>query len=145
MKHTRLFTLAILLKLTTSFANDKQISPKHILQNSNKAQLEDLFWIKRPIVVFADNPNDAHFIKQMAFLRLSLDQLLARDIAIFTDTTPSLNSMLRKKLQPQGFMWVLMGKDGGIKLSQQVPWDVQQISQVIDSTPMRQEEMLTHD
>tara|TARA_B100000780_G_scaffold245569_1_gene189687 strand:- start:841 stop:957 length:117 start_codon:yes stop_codon:yes gene_type:complete len=38
-----------------------------------------------------------------------------------------------------------MGKDGGIKLSQQVPWDVQQISQVIDSTPMRQEEMLTHD
>jgi len=48
---------------------------------------------------------------------------------------------LRTKLRPRGFMLVLIGKDGGVKLRKPLPWDVRELSRTIDTMPMRQREM----
>jgi hypothetical protein len=48
---------------------------------------------------------------------------------------------LRTKLRPRGFMVVLIGKDGGVKLRKPFPWDVREFSRSIDKMPMRQQEL----
>ncbi|MDG2404831.1 MAG: DUF4174 domain-containing protein, partial [Paracoccaceae bacterium] len=74
-------------------------------------------------------------------LRENLSELSKRDTIVLTDTNPSLKSALREKLRPRGFMLVLIGKDGGVKLRKPFPWNVREISRVIDKMPMRRQEM----
>ena len=50
-------------------------------------------------------------------------------------------STLRKTLHPKGFNWVLIGKDGKIKLRKPFAWDMRELSRVIDKMPIRQREM----
>jgi len=38
-------------------------------------------------------------------------------------------------------MLVLIGKDGGVKLRKPFPWNVREISRVIDKMPMRRQEI----
>ena len=103
--------------------------------------LNEFIWKKRPIVVFADSPNDPLFEEQMELLLSRPDALRTRDVVILTDTDPSARSELRQKLRPRGFMMVLIGKDGGIKLRKPFPWDVREISRSIDKMPIRQREI----
>lgn len=103
--------------------------------------LNEFVWIKRPLVVFADSPQDPRFIEQMKFIRQELVELAERDVVVLTDTAPSARSALREKLHPRGFMLVLIGKDGMIKLRKPVPWDVRELTRVIDKMPMRQQEI----
>ncbi|TMM50912.1 DUF4174 domain-containing protein [Sulfitobacter sabulilitoris] len=105
------------------------------------ADLNEFIWKKRPIVVFADSPNDPLFEEQMELLLARPDALRDRDVVILTDTDPSARSDLRMKLRPRGFMLVLIGKDGGIKLRKPFPWDVREISRSIDKMPIRQREI----
>jgi hypothetical protein len=44
-------------------------------------------------------------------------------------------------LHPKGFNWVLIGKDGKIKLRKPFAWDMRELSRVIDKMPIRQREM----
>ena len=103
--------------------------------------MSEFVWINRPIVVLADSPQDPRFIQQMKFIEAELDELAERDVVVLTDTDPSANSALREALHPRGFMLVLIGKDGMINLRKPVPWDVREISRVIDKMPMRQQEI----
>lgn len=119
---------ASLLVAAPSFAQDE---PK----------LEDYLWKNRPIVVFADTPEDARFKLQMDYLERRMEELEERDVVILTDTDPSLESELREALHPRGFSLVLIGKDGGVKLRKPSPWTVREIIRTIDKMPMRQQEM----
>lgn len=103
--------------------------------------LDDFMWVARPVVVFADSPNDPAFIRQMQLLDARRDALAERDIVILTDTDPSALSDVRARLRPRGFMLVLIGKDGQIKLRKPVPWDVRELTRVIDKMPLRQQEL----
>jgi hypothetical protein len=103
--------------------------------------LIDFLWKARPIVVFADTDNDPRFEQQIALLRANAAALAERDVVVLTDTNPAFGSELRKKLRPRGFMIVALGKDGGIKLRKASPWDVREITRVIDKMPMRQREV----
>lgn len=107
-------------------------------ENSN---LNDFVWHSRPVVVFANSPEDPLFIKQMELLQADADALEDRDVVILTDTDPDAKSDLRTKLRPRGFMLVLIGKDGGIKLRKPFPWDVRELSRTIDKMPIRQQEI----
>jgi hypothetical protein len=73
--------------------------------------LDDLMFVKRPVVVFADSPNDPNFIRQMELIGRDPASLLARDVVVITDTDPAARSELRKKLRPRGFSLVLLDKD----------------------------------
>ena len=116
-------------------------APAEIIIPGETADLNEFLWIKRPLVVFADSPADPRYTLQMEYLTERLEYLDELDVVILTDTDPSADSALRKKLRPRGFMLVLMGKDGTIYLRKPLPWDVREISRVIDKMPMRQQEI----
>ncbi|WP_136634617.1 DUF4174 domain-containing protein [Pseudooceanicola onchidii] len=103
--------------------------------------LEDLRWVKRVVAVFADSPNDPNFRRQMEALRADPGPLAFRDVVVVTDTDPAAETALRQTFRPRGFMMVLVGKDGQIKLRKPQPWDVREISRAIDKTPLRQQEL----
>ncbi len=103
--------------------------------------LSEYLWLKRPLVVFADTPNNPHFIRQMELLEEDPQSLLDRDVVILTDTDPKSLSPLREKLRPRGFSLVLVGKDGKVKLRKPRPWTVREISRAIDNFPLRIDEL----
>ena len=103
--------------------------------------LDELRWVKRVIAVFSDSPVDPNFRRQMEALRARPDDLAYRDVVVVTDTDPASQSALRETFRPRGFMMVLIGKDGQIKLRKPLPWDVREISRAIDKTPLRQQEL----
>ena len=103
--------------------------------------LDDFRWIARPIIVFADTDADPRFRQQIERLAERPEALAERDVVVFLDTDPDAESGLRQKLRPRGFMIVLIGKDGGVKLRKPFPWDVRELSRQIDKIPLRQQEI----
>lgn len=106
-----------------------------------EAELAEYVWLKRPVVIFADSPNDPRFDQQLNLLKALPEELEDRDVVILTDTDPKAASALRRQLRPRGFMLVLIGKDGGVKLRKPFPWNVRELTRVIDKMPMRQREV----
>lgn len=108
---------------------------------SSAETLDEYLWEKRPIVVFADTPEDLLFIRQMELLDAGKEELAKRDVIVLTDTNAEEISPLRKKLRPRGYQLVLIGKDGKVKLRKPRPWTVRELSRVIDKMPIRQQEL----
>lgn len=104
--------------------------------------LDEFTWLKRPLVIFADTPEDPRFIRQMELLKITPDQLEQRDVVVLTDTAPDAETALRETLRPRGFMMVVVGKDGSVAFRKPTPWSVREISRAIDKMPMRQDEIL---
>ena len=105
--------------------------------------LDEYLWEKRPVVIFADSPENLLFKRQMELLEAEKDQLEERDVVVIVDTDANADetTALRKKLRPRGFQLVLIGKDGQVKLRKPRPWTVRELSRVIDKMPMRQQEL----
>jgi len=98
-------------------------------------------WTHRPIVVFANSPEDVNYTRQINMFESGLNQLLVRDVVVLTDTNPSEVSPLRELLRPRGFALLLIGKDGQVKLRKPFPWSVRELSRAIDKMPMRRQEL----
>lgn len=124
--------LASLLAMTTaaspSFANGDD-------------PLAQYLWQARPIVVFAPSEFDPRFVQQMEWLEEDAAALEERDVVVLTDVDPATKSALRERFRPRDFQLLLIGKDGQIKQRKPFPWDVRELSRVIDKMPMRQQEM----
>jgi hypothetical protein len=104
--------------------------------------LNDFLWLKRPIVVFADTPNDPAFQRQMQRINADLAPLEERDVVIITDTDPAARTEVRQRLRPRGISLVLMDKVGEVKRRNPAPWGVRDITHAIDRFPLRRQEML---
>ena len=143
MKYFAQSVFAILLAATASFANETEVNDDAIILKGAEINLDDFLWVNRPIVVLADSPDDPRFLEQLRLLEERLADLKERDVVVITDTDPSQKTDLRQALRPRGFMLVLIGKDGGIKLRKPSPWSVREISRVIDKMPMRRQEIRT--
>lgn len=117
-----------------------QESPETVF-DASEIDLAALKWIARPVVVFADSPEDPAFKKQLQLLQARSEELSERDVILITDTDPSAGTALRQRLRPRGFMLVLIGKDGGIKLRKPFPWDVRELTRSIDKIPLREQEI----
>jgi hypothetical protein len=143
MKYLAQSVFAILLAATASFANETEVNDDAIILKGAEINLDDFLWVNRPIVVLADSPDDPRFLEQLRLLEERLPDLKERDVVVITDTDPSQQTDLRQALRPRGFMLVLIGKDGGIKLRKPSPWSVREISRVIDKMPMRRQEIRT--
>lgn len=102
--------------------------------------LAEYLWTARPLVIFADSPNDPRYLQQIAAIDARRADLAERDVIVLTDTEPA-GSALRTVLRPRDFMIVLIGKDGQVKLRKPFPWDVRELSRAIDKMPLRQQEM----
>ena len=110
-------------------------------RDAAEVTLEDFLWIARPVIVFADSPNDPRFIEQMQLLAARPDPLVERDVVILVDTAPSARSAIRRALRPRGFSLVVMQKDGTVGFRRPSPRDVREIVRGIDNFQFRQEEL----
>lgn len=135
----QLLTLVTLGFFASAALPEEATAP--VFLDENPENLAEFVWSKRPVIVFADSENDPNFRQQMTFLRDRVDALRDRDVVVMTDTDPSVTSPLREKLRPRGFMLVLIGKDGDVKLRKPFPWDVRELSRSIDKMPLRQREI----
>ncbi|RNF35753.1 DUF4174 domain-containing protein [Paracoccus methylarcula] len=115
--------------------------PELTIYEASEASPDDFQWTSRPVVVFADTPNDPAFIEQMRALRSAPRMLIERDVVVITDTEPQSGSDWRRRLHPRGFSLVVLDKDGQVKLRKPLPWDVREISRAIDKFPLRRQEI----
>lgn len=109
--------------------------------DASDVMLDDLRFIARPVIVFADSPADPLFTQQMDLLLARLDGLVARDVILIADTDPAARSDARQTLRPRGFALVLIGKDGRVAQRKPSPWDVRELERAIDKMPLRQQEI----
>lgn len=109
--------------------------------DGSEVVLADLNWIARPVVVFADTPNDPRFQQQMDLLLAEVDRLAERDVIIIADADPAAMSDVRTTLRPRGYMLALVDKDGRVALRKPEPWSVRELSRSIDKMPLRQQEI----
>ncbi|WP_050526048.1 DUF4174 domain-containing protein [Pseudorhodobacter aquimaris] len=104
--------------------------------------VEEFLWLKRPVVVFADSPNDPSVTTQLEYLAERPEQLAERDVVVIVDTDPAAASPFRQKLRPRGFSLVIMDKDGSVEIRKPRPWDVREITRAIDKFPLARQEQL---
>ncbi|MGC1494470.1 MAG: DUF4174 domain-containing protein [Sulfitobacter sp.] len=141
MKRFILFVFAGLFAATAQAQSDATPATTELFVTADMENLNQFQWRKRPVIVFADSAEDPAFIEQLELLNARQDELLERDVIVLTDTDPAARSPIRLKMRPRGFMLVLVGKDGGVKLRKPFPWDVREITRSIDKMPMRQREI----
>ena len=133
--------LVITALLLVSFAKVADTEEKYFREVEKNTNIKGFEWAQRPIVIFANSDKDPNFISQMEFLSQDIKALKERDIVVLVDTNPSVPSALRKKLRPHGFAFILIGKDGQVKLRKPSPWNIREIARVIDKMPIRQQEI----
>lgn len=102
--------------------------------------LDELRWVARPLVVFADTPEDPRFVQQMRMLEADPDPLLERNVVILSDSDPATNGPLRQRLRPRDFGLVLIDVDGSVAQRRPVPTSVRELVNLIDRMPSRREE-----
>ena len=107
---------------------------------AEQPDLDSLQWVARPLVVFADTPEDPKFVQQMAELATDPQPLEDRLVVILTDTDPKANGPLRQRLRPRGFGLVLIDTDGRIARRHPLPVTVRELVNMIDRMPSRREE-----
>lgn len=140
---TRLFA-ALLFGAAASLSaaqSAETAEPFEMIIPADETTLEDWMWIKRPLVVFADNPADPRYVEQMNLISDRVTALEERDVVVITDTDPAARSSVRQKLRPRGFALVIMAKDGTIVARKPAPWSVREISRSIDKLSLRQQEI----
>jgi hypothetical protein len=113
-----------------------------IRQDAAGVTFAEFLWIKRPVLVFADSPNDPAFAQQIEYLADDAQALADRDVVVITDTNPAGKSNARIRFRPRGFSLVLMDKDGGVEIRKPRPWDVREITRAIDKFPLARQEVL---
>ena len=141
MKYVLPFVIAGFMVGSLAAADGEDDASESVFWDGDIESLSQFVWEKRPLIVFADSPNDSSFGLQMEYLNEGVEGLAERDVVVLTDTDPSSQSALRTKLRPRGFMMVLIGKDGVVKLRKPLPWDVRELSRTIDKMPVRQREV----
>ncbi|WP_265499989.1 DUF4174 domain-containing protein [Paracoccus beibuensis] len=114
--------------------------PAPPLFEASAVEPQQFLWEARPVVVFADTPEDPAFVEQIEALTGDGRALLARDVVIVTDSDPAANSIWRQQLRPRGFSLVLLDKDGQVKIRRPTPWDAREIGRAIDRLPLRRQE-----
>lgn len=122
---------------------------------SIKAQPSDFQWENRILIVIADSESDSLYRVQMQEFKGEENGFDERDLITFTvfrngksrldDSVLNESSAAaiieRYGSGSTGFLCLLIGKDGGVKLEKESPVAVKEIFGLIDSMPMRQREM----
>jgi len=95
------------------------------------------------LVVVVGQPGDPRGVQQHASLAQDAAALRERDVVV-QDITPEAARRERPELGVRSgvaFEVLLVGKDGGVKLRRDKPVAASEIAALIDTMPMRREEM----
>jgi hypothetical protein len=108
---------------------------------ASEIDLTALQYVARPLIVFADSPNQPQYQEQLRLLQRDLSGLAIRDVIVILDSDPAARTSVRQTLRPRGFSLVLMDKDGRVGFRKPDPWDVREIGRQIDKMPLRIQEV----
>lgn len=128
--------------IETVAENGEETAPSYGPFEASEITLEDLRFIARPVLIFADSAADPNVERQLRMLLERPDALEERDIVIVIDTDPAARSDARVRLRPRGFSLVIMDRDGEVKLRKPSPWSAREVIAAIDKFPSRRQEML---
>jgi len=117
--------------------------------------LDALRWKNRVLVLFSLSESDASFQSQKQGLASSAEEVLDRNLMILEiveqGQSRAGNQLLSEKsvqairkrfgVQAGTFQVLLIGKDGGVKLRSSGPVSMKDLFGLIDSMPMRRQEM----
>jgi Domain of unknown function (DUF4174) len=117
--------------------------------------LDALRWKNRVLVLFSPLESDASFQSQKQHLASNAEEVFDRDLMILEIVEQGQSKAgkqllsgtsvqeIRKRfgLQTGTFQVLLIGKDGGVKLRSSEPVSMKDLFGLIDSMPMRQQEM----
>ena len=126
---TRIFILSIFLIITNVSASDGTLEITYVEPNTD---IKDLIWEKRPVLVFSNSHLDPNLKQQIEMFGSDPNALSSRDVRVFVDDKSEPNSKLRKRFRPKGFLIILIGKDGQIKLRKNSPWSARELTRIID-------------
>ena len=121
--------VCILFCASSAFATDNSLNITYV---EPKTEIRNLIWEKRPVLVFSNSHLDPNLRQQIKMFASDPNALLSRDVQVFVDDTSEPKSNLRKRFRPKGFLIILIGKDGQIKLRKNTPWSAREITRVID-------------
>ena len=109
----------------------------------NAKNLDELRWKERVLLIYAPKGSEKQLGRQEALLGLHDMELTDRDVTQIVVRAPAENPEIAKrfKLSGAGFTVLLIGKDGREKLRSHEIVLPETICRLIDSMPMRQEEM----
>ena len=126
---SRIFILSIFLIIPSAYASGDTLEITYVETNTD---IKDLIWEKRPVLVFSNSHLDPNLKQQIKMFASDPDALSSRDVKVFVDDKPEPNSNLRKRFRPKGFLIILIGKDGQIKLRKNSPWSARELTRIID-------------
>jgi hypothetical protein len=125
-----------------------------LMSSTNTIDFAALRWEARLIVLQAATADDDAMTTQRARLDNARDALRERDVRIirivadqaWIDDQPLDGAVAqvareRFRIAPDAFAVLLIGKDGGVKLRESEPVEARRIIDLIDSMPMRQQEI----
>ena len=97
---------------------------------------------KRKLLLVTDNIQNTQFLEQEKILQSDSSGVAERELTI-TTITPSNNKALYETWlnNKKGFRLILIGKDGGEKFTSDIPISCKHLYAIIDSMPMRQQEI----
>lgn len=110
-------------------------APDLALHQASAVAPEDFVFASRPVVVFADTPDDPAFRSQLDLIARDAAYLAQRDVVVVVDTDPAQQSTWRRKLRPVGFSLVILDKQGVLVDRKPFPWSAREIGRAIDKTP----------
>ncbi len=119
-----------------------------------ESAMSDYRWKKRPLIVFAGNPSDARLSRQRATVSSARSGFSERDMVVIWVVGDTVSTDLgsgpgqsaaalraRYGVGAASFRALLVGKDGGVKISSGDPVATRTLFSTIDAMPMRQDEM----
>lgn len=120
----------------------------------NQIDLDKYRWKNRLVLIFAPSSEDSSYLKQRSEFEGKADELEDRNIIVIEllkvgrsmmaelPLTDEQQSFLRKQFEAvNDFIFILIGKDGIVKLRAEQPVLSDNLFAMIDSMPMRKEEM----
>ena len=121
---------------------------------SDALAMDRYLWKYRPLVVFAASPGDPQLQRQREIVASLRPAFIDRNVVVVyvggdtvtTDLGPQPGmgaAALRQRygVAPGTFKAVLVGKDGGVKLTAAKPLAAQTLFRTIDAMPMRADEV----
>jgi hypothetical protein len=117
--------------------------------------LTPYLWKNRLLLVFSPTESDPGFVDFSQKLLRGLPEVKDRDLIVFQvfekgpsrmgeqQLPPEETQKLRQRfgVKPGQFTVILIGKDGGVKMVSEHRAELQEIFDLIDSMPMRRQEM----
>lgn len=123
--------------------------------NAIDTDLEDYRWKNRLVLIFATGPDSDSYLQQIEKMNSDKGGLQERDVLVFSlfqQGTSYLNDkaisqesaeriIARYNSGQKEFRFILIGKDGGVKLDKEMIVSTGDLFGNIDSMPMRRQEM----